>query len=151
MSAPQQPHPGSTAWRRCPVCHERVDWMRRWGLRDWTSRRWKCPKCHSLLQMDAGSELWVFLGIFVAILLPLPFLLTRRRIEPWLMMLACAVIALFLPAPFERVRLVQCAEHHCPSCRYNLTGTLAAGIDRCPECGCRVHASKRLSRDDSLV
>jgi len=25
----------------------------------------------------------------------------------------------------------------CPSCRYDLSATVVAGLNRCPECGCR--------------
>lgn len=31
---------------------------------------------------------------------------------------------------------------YCPACRYDLSGTLAAGITTCPECGCLAAGAK---------
>lgn len=37
---------------------------------------------------------------------------------------------------FDRVKVVgQRNPRYCPACRYNLTGSIDAGLDRCPECG----------------
>jgi predicted RNA-binding Zn-ribbon protein involved in translation (DUF1610 family) len=36
----------------------------------------------------------------------------------------------------DRVRVIgKRNPRYCPSCRYDLSGTVSAGIARCPECG----------------
>ena len=52
------------------------------------------------------------------------------------------VLPLFVPGVLvamcllERVTVVgNRSARYCPACRYDLTGTLSAGIEHCPECG----------------
>ena len=61
-----------------------------------------------------------FIGSRIAFWISFPFLLA-----------ACSAMV-FL----DRVTVIANRNNHfCPGCRYDLTGTLAAHITRCPECG----------------
>jgi CXXC-20-CXXC protein len=117
--------------RDCPVCGERVHWSRYW-LRSWVWAEWKCPKCNSslgfnvkrrwLLAIPAGIAgcMYSFLRLRYGFLIAFPIYIA-------------GISAILL---LDRVRVIgNRNSRYCPSCRYDLTGTIAAGIMRCPECG----------------
>jgi len=52
--------------KKCPVCGERVSWIR---VYVWSGHQWNCPRCRSILAKDTGR---LVTGV---ILLLLPFTL----------------------------------------------------------------------------
>ena len=121
----------SNSARDCPVCGEPVPWTRYW-LRAGVWVKWTCPKCGSLLTFDrrrrglTALSCGVAGGIFSFALGRYGFLIAFP-----VFIIACSASALWDRATVIGHRNT----NYCPSCRYDLTGTLQADISRCPECG----------------
>jgi hypothetical protein len=130
---PPEPAPPQTSVssRDCPVCGQPVHWSRYW-LRTRPSAKWPCGRCGSLLGFDGRCRVVIallitaVLGAFAIILPPIRFWIAFP-----LLLVASSAVALI-----DRVTVVgNRNDRFCPGCSYDLTGTLAAGITRCPECG----------------
>lgn len=120
-----------TSDRDCPVCGGPVHWTRYW-LRAWIWAKWPCPRCGSLLGFNRNRRMLYALagaiagGIFG----------TLRFHYGWLVGLAFIVAATALLQLIENVIVLGNRNpRYCSSCRYDLSGTIDAGINRCPECG----------------
>ena len=123
--------PTLTCDRDCPVCGEPVHWSRYW-LRTWIWAKWACPRCKSQLGFDRKRR-W---------LLTIPFALCGLGFEmlrsQYSFIVAFLVLTVYcIPLGFlERVTVIGNRNgRYCPSCRCDLSGTFAAGIGKCPECG----------------
>src|ERR1700722_6784190 len=125
--------------RNCPVCGEPVRWSRYW-LRAVYYAVWVCPRCETLLGFDRK---WWWLWTITAVVAGLVWLVLRW---PYSVVGAVAVYVAGCAGlgSFDRVKVLGIRNsQYCPSCRYDLSGTLAAGIGKCPECGRAVDAERR--------
>jgi predicted RNA-binding Zn-ribbon protein involved in translation (DUF1610 family) len=121
--------------RDCPVCAEKVPW-RRYLMNRGISAKWYCPQCHSLLTFDLGRRVFAaIVGGVIGVMLLVSWLAVRH----WVSRVGCLIagvpvlIAVFL---FDHVIVIgHRNENYCVFCQYDLTGTIAAGEKRCPECG----------------
>lgn len=138
---PQTSHPPtSISSRDCPVCGEPVHWSRYW-LRAWALTKWSCPKCRSLLGFDRNRRWLTAIPVGLAAGL-YEFMQSRYSALVALPVLFVGAAATGL---LDRVTVVANRNtRYCATCRYDLTGTLRAGIGRCPECG-REIASEQLA------
>ena len=125
--------PTVTSARGCPVCGEPVHWSRYW-LRAYVWAKWPCPKCGSVLGFDHARR-GLITAIAVALSIPRAFGVIRSQYSVLVMMpiVLAGAAALNL---LDRVTVIGHRNaSYCLGCRYDLTGTLSAGITRCPECG----------------
>ena len=121
----------STSWRDCPVCGEPVHWSRHW-LRASTWARWPCRRCGSLLGFDRKNRWRVAAPIFALV----GFLAYFGSLGATWGLLPLLGVAIAVVALLDRVTVVgHRSKRYCHRCRYDLVGTLVAGIKRCPECG----------------
>jgi endogenous inhibitor of DNA gyrase (YacG/DUF329 family) len=124
----------SISARDCPVCGKPVHWSRYW-LRAWAWAKWPCPRCGSLLGFDRKRR-WL-----IAIPAGLSggmYGLIQSRCSA-LVALPVLVLGSAALGLLDQVTVVGHRNPgYCRSCRYDLTGTLSAGIVRCPECGADV-------------
>lgn len=123
--------PISVSDRDCPVCGEPVHWSRYW-LRAWAWAKWRCPGCGSILGFDRKRR-WL---LTIAACLLCGFYATIESRYTALVAVPALFIGSVALGLIDRVTVVGNRNaRYCPACRYDLTGTLAAAIDRCPECG----------------
>ena len=117
--------------RDCPVCGAGVHWSRYWFPAS-IHAQWTCPKCGTLLGYESQSLLLLFV---VVVFFAAFFALVRLFVSIyWALPLIVGGWA--VAAMVKRVTVIANQNpQYCPTCRYNLTGTLAAGLNRCPECG----------------
>jgi hypothetical protein len=121
-----------TSARDCPVCGEAVHWTRYW-LRSWAWAKWPCSRCGSLLGFDTKRR-WVI----VIALMPLLLYFGAGRYSRYSLVTGLLVGLAVAAASTWLERVVVIGDRnprYCPTCRYDLSGTLAAGIATCPECG----------------
>ena len=112
------------------MCGEPVHW-RRLYLRNWVGAVWSCRRCFSLLGFERKRR-----GL-VAVFYVLFFLWVGWLRVHWAVALLLIVAGTVILEVFtERVVVIGYrSRRFCPACRYDLRGTLAAGITTCPECG----------------
>ena len=93
---------------------------------------WPCPKCGSALGFDRKRRWLTAISASLACGL-YGFIQSQYSALVALPVLFIGSAALGL---LDRVTVVGNRNtRYCAGCRYDLTGTLAAGIFRCPECG----------------
>jgi predicted amidophosphoribosyltransferase len=118
----------SSLFWECPVCGHFLGVLSRYT--GWEPKA--CTRCGSLLGQNHKRRLLLW-ALHSAALFALLFF--GRRVPIWIALslylgVSVAVFSL------QRITIVGNRNNRfCPGCRYDLTGTLAAGIARCPECG----------------
>lgn len=133
--------PAVTSARDCPVCGEPVHWSRYW-LRAHVWAKWRCPKCGSVLGFDHGRR-GLITAIAVALSIPIAFGVIRSQYSALVVMPIVLVASVVLNL-LDRVTVVGHRNpSYCPGCRYDLTGTISAGLTRCPECSRQVAEEER--------
>ncbi len=112
----------------CPVCGHPLP--RTHGIVN--SRESPCDHCGSLLGVSKNAG--IMLAVLSSVLLGAMMWL-GRRVALWmgLVLLAAYVFTPIFLRPITVLRNRN--PGFCRGCRYDLTGTVAAGIERCPECG----------------
>lgn len=118
--------------RRCPICATQIAfsrhlfWMR--------MSVWPCPRCGSMLAFKCN---WFARAVGLPFLGALLYLLTQFRWINWWTATAIFVGGFLVITARDRATVVGLFNRHryCRICRYDLSGTLKAGITRCPECG----------------
>ena len=119
-----------TSSRDCPVCAQPVPWTRYW-LKPWMWATWDCPRCHTKLTFDRKQRMTV--GIFAGAVMGSWLLVAH--LFGWIsaLILVAAAETMFL---HDRVTVAGNRNpNYCVYCRYDLTGTLGAAGNKCPECG----------------
>ena len=124
----------SNSARDCPVCGHVVPWSRYW-LRSWSWAEWPCPNCGTILGFARARRRLMLIPAGLAGGL---FSLAQGRYS-LLIALPLFIVAAAAIGLLDRVEVRDRRNpDYCRACRYDLTGTLAAGGSRCPECGCEV-------------
>jgi ribosomal protein L37AE/L43A len=130
-----------TSDRDCPVCGEPVHWSR-FMFRAWVWAKWKCKKCNSSLGFSRKRRLILVIPVAIAGGI-FGFLSSRYGF-----LIAFPIYLLGVSAIFslDHVTVVGNRNNrYCPLCRYDLSGNIAAGILKCPECGRDVSANHDLA------
>ena len=132
--------------RACPVCGEPVPWTRYW-IKPWVWAKWPCSRCDSILTFDGSRRLWV--GMIGGALGGSFFFVTK--LYGWVAGFIVFIVGLLLFL-FDRVRVAERRNpNFCRFCRYDISGTLAAGLNRCPECGQAIAATDSANTNDAFL